>query len=228
MNEFGFIEEYEGLIGDGDYMPEVLFLMREPNSKNATYFWFKKDVVQRRYGTSADKKQKPVGARYFNTLSALAKKMLQTEDEFVLQRCAYMNLYPYRGESRQSQEYKDTLSAFRNVENKVEGMNFGDMSKEQDTSIVAVHRAHVIQNAIDKGVKNILTTPDIFDAIINIQNKKIEECQQYILKYNWKGEPRDYRFHICYLGENNQTRLISFWHPSCTLINKDYLAEINI
>lgn len=228
MNDFGFIEKYEGLIGDGEYMPEVLFLMREPNCKNETHFWFKNNVVQRRYGTSADTNEKPEGARYFNVLSALAKKILQTEDEFVLQRCAYMNLYPYSGEPQQSQEYIDTLNLFRNVENRVGSMNFGDMSTKQDLQTVAEHRAYVIQNAIHKGVKNILTTPDIFDAILKIQNKSIEECQEYTLKYNWKGKSRNQGFHICYLGENNQTRLISFWHPSCTLINKGYLAEINI
>ena len=232
MNDFGFIETLEGLIGDGEYLPEVLFLMREPNSDDATYFWFKNDVVQRRYGNSAALSaalnEKPKGARYFNVLSALAKKLLHTDDEFVLQRCAYMNLYPYSGKAQKSQKYIETLNAFRNVENRVGSMNCGDMSTKKEAQTVAEHRAHVLQNAIHKGVKNILTTPDIFDAIIETRNIKIDECQEYILKYNWQGEPRDHVFHICYLGENHQTRLISFWHPSCTKINMSYLTDINI
>lgn len=232
MDKFGFIENLEGLLGEGDYLPELLFIMREPNCQNQTNFWFKEAVVQKRYSHNVDKNWKPEGTRFYNVLSMLAKRVLSTDDEFVLHRCAYMNLYPFSGKDKKSPKYIETLEFFSKLENIDVNKNFDDLTIKKETQTVAEHRSYVIQNVVNSGVKNILTTGDIYDEIMKMWKVPSKEQLKYVFRYKYDENDKEFKkkweFNVCYIGESKQTRLISFWHPSYTNINYQALEEIEI
>lgn len=219
MCNLGFHEMLEGLLGEGNYKPELLFILREPHCDNQTEFWFREYVVKKAYS-----ELKRAEKRYFNILLALSQKVFATgeDDEFALKRCAYMNLYPFHGGKNRSEEYKSILKAMDAMKNVSLGECASaiiDIDKNCTADVIAKHRIGIIQRAIDNGVKNIITTEDIYDVIKNIWNVRDQDQKDYSLKYNYNNGERNKTFHVCSLGENNETRLISFWHPSCTLIN---------
>ena len=79
MCELGFYTRIEGLLGEGTYMPKVLFLLREPHEEKAETFWFKEDVVQVKNDLSSTKKTNGTGTRYYNIFSILAGKLLRSK-----------------------------------------------------------------------------------------------------------------------------------------------------
>ena len=233
MCELGFIEQLEGLLGEGDYLPELLFVLREPNCDNETNFWFKKDVVRKAYDGNMEQELKGSKKRYFNILSIIARKVFGVgeEDKFVFDRCAYMNLHPFRGGSESSKEYKGILKVAKKMSIEKYEDSIVGIDRESKPNEIAANRIGIIKRAIDNGVKNLVTTEDIYDAIKKVWNVQEKDQDHYILEYNFndgRENPKKKRFQVCYIGENKQIRVISFWHPSCTLINQTYLNKIHI
>lgn len=227
MCNLGFHQVLEGLLGEGNYVPELLFVLREPHSDNETHFWFKEDVVIKAYS-----ELKGAEKRYFNVLSSLAQKAFVTRemDKSFFERCAYMNLHPFYGGRNRSEKYFKILEAMDSKDVSLDecASAFFDIDTNCTPNVIAKHRIGIIQRAIDSGVKNIITTEDIYNTIKKIWNVQEEEEEKFFLKYNYRKRKNSKEFRACYLGETKETRVISFWHPSCTLINDVYLKEVQI
>jgi len=229
MCSLGFIEQIEGLLGEGHYLPELLIVLREPHetdSRDNQIFWFKGEVAQRQCGGAIAKKTNSTATRFYNIYSILAKKLIETEDEFVLRRCAYMNLHPFCGEEKAGNTYKRILRELQELPLEESVKDTVDIRRNRDPREVAKHRISIIQRAIDNGVKNIITTEDIYYVI----RDKWSGCDEksFFLPYKYKKQDQKKEFHVCWLGRNKETRLISFRHPSCTSISMEHLKELQI
>lgn len=233
MCELGFYTRIEGLLGEGTYMPKVLFLLREPHEEKAETFWFKEDVVQVKNDLSSTKKTNGTGTRYYNIFSILAGKLLKVEDEKkqeeLLRECAYMNLRPDGGEGKRSEKYYQVLEEFKKVslgngEGNTLVLEEIDWSRTETARRVAQNRIQIIQNAIAGGVDCIVTTPDIYDALRGILEKNGEV--QGEKKYKLGEIKKMYRY--CRIGEGGKTTLLSFPHPSWTRIWYKDLKKLDI
>lgn len=227
MCELGFYKGVEGLLGEGNYVPKMLILLREPNStqkKNVSSddeWWFWQNV---------NKKEEKSGKRYINIYSRLIGKLYGVNGEKdMLKRCAYMNLRPDGGGSQRTKEFYRVLGALEDLsldEEYIQPISFEeiDWNLEDTARRVARNRMDIIENVIAQKVKYIVTTPDIYEAI----KKNVHVREEG--KYRWKRWGRDYSY--CRIGETGETILLSFPHPSYTKIqyNNEYddLKELDL
>lgn len=233
MCELGFYTRIEGLLGEGTYMPKVLFLLREPHEERTKTFWFKDEVLQAKCELNPTKKTNGTGTRYYNIFSILAGKLLKVEDEKkqeeLLRECAYMNLRPDGGEGKRSEKYYQVLEEFKKVslENS-DGITVTleeiDWNRPETARKVAQNRMRIIQNAIAGGVNCIVTTPDIYDAICDIMKNhgKVQEEKEYKL-----GEIKK-KYPYCRIGEGGKTTLFAFPHPSWTRLCYEDLKNLDV
>lgn len=113
MNSYlKFDPNREGIIGNGKYPAEVLFILREPHEENNRgYFWFRNDVY--------DKEK--FHNRYYKVLSLLADLLIlgnETSHE-KLGKCAYLNIYPMSGEATASKTYQELLADEESVKYRI-------------------------------------------------------------------------------------------------------------
>ena len=221
MCDFGFYTRIEGLLGEGTYIPKILFLLREPHEKRAEIFWFKEEVVQVKCDLNATKKTNRTGTRYYNIFSILAKHILKTEDASILKKCAYMNLRPDGGERERSKEYYQVLAAFAELSfhekcNPSITLDEIDWSQTETAKKVAQNRMHIIQNAIAQKVKYIVTTPDIYEAI----RKSVKTTEGKLEEKTYQWERLDKGYNYCQIEE---TTILAFPHPSWPRISHEDL-----
>ena len=244
MCDLGFYEGIEGLLGDGQGVPEALILLREPNCERAIEFWFRKVVY----------KEAPNGTRYRGIYKRLIGKLLgiskgedndEDSDKDVrlnyLKKCAYMNLRPEAGKGTKSKEYEKVLEEFRHltkenlllipdidikkIDLKIEDPHIADMAKQ-----VAANRMRIIQRAIRAKVKYIVTTtgnnpnknPDIYEALLDRHNVIWEESTEKPEEGEYQFLKRKYKYFRI-----NETTIISFPHPSYTHISYNGLEELD-
>ena len=224
MVDLGFCEQIEGLLGVGNYVPELLIILREPHEKDNgenQIFWFKGEVEKKYCG----QKTESAGTRFCNIYTILANKILEIEDEFVLHKCAYMNLHPFFGGKTTGVEFGSVLKQLEELSLETCAGEPVDIWRNREASDVAKHRIQIIQRAIDCGVKNIITTEDIY-SVIKKQWKGRDE-KTFDLEYK-KNNHEPKTFHVCWLGKNKETRLISFRHPSYPSISYECMKNMQI
>lgn len=212
-------EYIEGFLGDNN-KADILFILREPNTnkKITKEFWFK-NVVE---GKNPDyeewisqsrnskdvknniKRDKIARKKYLNVYEKLALKLLDNKDNInsVLKKCAYMNLYPFSGEGKASDNYKNALKAFKGNIESSEKICINNIKYRELIS----NRKSIIEKLISEhDCKYIVTTYDIFDAFMNrynIDNKKIKTI---------KTEKKDFRYF-----DYKNTRIFEFYHPAAS------------
>ncbi len=218
----------EGYLGDGEDA-EILFILKEPNTKNVESddgFWFKKVI--------SDENRTSTGKRYFNILGCLAEKLLSSTGSKteLLKKCAYINLYPFSGLDRASENYKNVLNEFDKFINTPPKMHI-DISKKSSTyeissaEDIAKNRVYLINQIIMSGkTKYIVTVGEIYNILSHC-----DYTNSYLqLKYGRKPKTKDFACHkltkdsTCH-ELTKEVKLCEFWHPSYTWINYDYLNK---
>ena len=192
----------EGFIGNPNEC-KILFILKEPDTGSAEEFWFKKGVDQCGKGAK----------RYFHILGKIAAKILDRSgdldnDDFlqsVLKECAYINLYPIKGETSASDDYKIVLELLENTESDPIEIN-----KKCNHNEIASNRKYLIENI---NCDYIVTVWDIFDKIIK------EESRSNGIKYDGKWFKK---------GEFSGKPVYYFYHPSYPPISYKKLEEIKI
>ena len=223
----------------GYWEKEIIFrsfcLLREPNCPDEKQFWFKEDAVKKAYGRKDEQDLKGAEKRYFYILSVLAQKAMGvgSNEKFVLDRCAYMNIHPFRGGKTCSKEYKNILNEINQMSIELCPDFIPEIERNSAKNVeIAANRISIIKRAVDNGIKNILTTGDIYDALKKIWKVPSDAQEKYSIEYKYDENDKEFKkkadFNVCYIGENKQTRLISFWHPSHTYIYYKALEEIEI
>ena len=190
----------EGFLGDPREC-KILFVLKEPDTESAEEFWFKKGVDQCGKGVK----------RYFHVLGKIAAIILKKDGdlddekflESVLEQCAYINLNPIKGETKESPLYKDVLGKLKSATPKQ-----NKISCYSDAEAIAANRKFIL-NEIN--CEYIVTVKGIYKTI----TESLEEKEG--IKYNNKTFGAvDY----C-----NKT-LLWFYHPAYRSIKYDKLNEM--
>ncbi len=210
----------EGFLND-ENKAELLFIMKEPNSmkkpnsEEQDYFWFRKVV----YNENVDDLpcRRKSGMKFFNVLGKLSKYIMDCPEEStekILQKCAFINFYPYDGKpSAQGGGYSLLISAIYDLmgkkisSRKLEKVEMFKKEKNIDLYELAKSRRKLISQLCTNGVKYIVTVPEIYKLFSYYKIYENEFLPDYI-----KG-----KFHSCQL--ENGTIIYEFWHPSYPKIN---------
>ncbi len=191
MSRDWFYGKTEGFLGDENDFG-LMFVLKEPNSSgkeaDPDHFWFREVV-------DGCKK----GGRYLSALGRIAQLLFNHPLEnspngwsSALRRCAYINLFPEKGERTASLEYQTVLRSFR------EGVDD------------PYHRWDIIMN-LPVGT-TLVTTKDIFRAIRQrLDGLKIpaEDFFAYGLAYGNKMLPS-----FSFRNNNGQIIVMAMYHPA--------------
>lgn len=212
----------EGYLGDSNEC-EILFVLREPHEDNQQEFWFKNAIDKE------PKERDQYEKKYILSLGTLAYKLLGGNDdspcvcklEEALRKCAYINIYPFSGESSSSIHYDNTLVALKDVCTE-EIMKGPVVLKESDRKNhcyrrIAANRLQIIQNL---NWKILVTVCGAFETITNLRPN---DCPVGITVGYKSGKKPDKEFRIAHYNDSAR-RIVSFYHPShscaCNVENK--------
>ena len=196
----------EGFLGDPNEC-KILFVLKEPDTGEARDFWF-------RNGVEDESKRVKTAKRYFHILGKIAAIILKKDgdldnEEFlksVLEQCAYINLNPIKGETKESPLYKEVLKKLKSTTPK---QNI--ISCDSEAEDIAANRKYIL-NEIN--CEYIVTVKGIYKAITELLGKK----EGTGIKYNNKPFGAvDY----C-----NNKKLLWFYHPAYRSIKYDKLNEM--
>ncbi len=172
-----------------------------------------------------DENRTSTGKRYFNILGCLAEKLLNYNESKteLLKKCAYINLCPFSGLDRASENYKNVLDEFDKFINNPPEMHI-DINKKSpsceisSTEKIAKNRVYLINQIIMSGkTKYIVTVGEIYNILSHC-----DYTNSYLqLKYGRKPKTKDFACHEL----TKEVKLCEFWHPSYTWINYDYLNK---
>ncbi len=158
INEEYFYQKTEGFLGE-EKDCKVLFLMREPNSKEKVTkddFWFKKVV---------NGKKLPRSGCYLSKLGQIASLLLGIHAEIneqripALKQAVYINMNPVCGKGLASDEYQKAIKLFKEEKDECEILNEKYIS-----------RWKIIDGMPDQST--IVTVGDIYDAMKYVLEKR--------------------------------------------------------
>lgn len=215
----------EGYLGDNKEA-EILFILKEPNTKNVEEddgFWFKKVI--------SDENRTANGKRYFNILGSLAEKLLKCNESKteLLKKCAYINLYPFSGENRQSNNYEEVLKALNNHLKNGDQITNKTISESSAYNDIAENRISLINQIIMSGkTKYIVTVREIYNILSKLPSP-CDNAKNHYLQLEYGRKHKTTKSFACHTLKND-LMLCEFWHPSYTWINYYYLnkAILNI
>lgn len=213
--QYGFVQNIEGYLGkdSGDF--DVLIILREPHNKEneqTEEFWLKNELEK------YNKTGKCNATRYINLLGRLVgmvtgvpieqncgDKMKQCA-ELLQERCAFMNLSPFKGATSKTEIYDNILGEFKDL-SFVENYQTEQITAKSPSQKIAKNRMQIIRQFAKNGdkPKYIITTEDIFNALL--KNNTVEKS---LLKHKNKV--------FCKGKIGNNTTVFSFYHPSYTHI----------
>lgn len=205
----------EGYLGDKE-SAELLFVLKEPNTQNANNFWLKRALDGKENNAE----------RYIYILGVLAGKILgkpfglDEERRSLLKRCAYINLYPFRGKETASSEYMQVLNEFGSIGYDVTSVSIARNSPPKQ---VAQNRMAILHELSLLGCRYAVTTQDIFSAVSRESKTDIG----IVIDYNRRGQKCQKSFKRCKLFDDRLT-LYSFWHPAYTKISYENLNKITL
>jgi len=198
-----FYNKSEGYLGDNEQV-KVLFIMCEPSSGGEEVkegkFWFF-DVINQNQRIKWKKRE----ARYFDVLGRIACLLLSEDDKFeALKQCAYVNLYPKKGEGHKSACYYCQLCHF--IEGKDE-----------------YHRWDIIDNLPKDSI--IVTMGDIAKAIEKVKRDSISDSSDEVYLSNLDKHFQSFTF-MNHSGE--MIRVYSIPHPNPKNKKRDGFDECDI
>lgn len=154
----------EGYLGDENSSPELLFVLKEPHASpdNVKDFWFKKNVMP-----DPNRMNNP----YYKVLSKTAMKLIGPskvtgaleEYDYVLRRCAFINIYPFSGEPSASSNFKSVAKALIKADPKEVSITKGSCSED-----IACNRKAII---LGHNWKYVVTVNGVFDKLCPNPNK---------------------------------------------------------
>ena len=192
INKKWFYNNSEGYLGSDEEV-SILFILREPQSEGQDVqndeFWFK-DVVDGK---------KPEN-RYLKILGKEASLLLSIQNRITaLKKCAYINLFPKKGEAKSSCDYHKQLHDFSkgiNCDNRWDIIN----NLPHDCCIITTQDiAAKIKAYKSKDSANAVTDCANRFRLVNYPNKQFES-------FSFKGlngltnvysmyHPKQYRYH---------------------------------
>ena len=208
----------EGFLGD-EQNAELLIILKEPNNNNQPDFWFY-NVVNNLLGSQGESVRDRKGLRFLRILGKLSCSILKEKSdddddiEAALKKCAFINLYPFDGESyagKDSGYIKTCIALNKKLNNK-------KPKSECDKKYIAIaeNRIELLENLSKSNIKYILTVTGVFAILSYRKNVKPYLKMEY-------GKNKTRIFNCCEL--TNGTKIFEFWHPSCRRINYTYLDE---
>lgn len=189
---------------------KILFVLREPHEDNPDGFWFNEKVV------NPKPQEERQGQRYFKSFGTLAYKLLGGKDdspcdcklEEALRHCAYINIYPFSGESNASNQYYCALAALKRAESVSNEPIVLEELDKKNYERIAMNRLQIIQNM---DWKILVTVCGVFEAITN---REAKDCPKGITVGYKSGKQPDKEFRFAYYNNDCNKRIVSFYHPS--------------
>ncbi len=195
----------EGYLGNSKEC-EILFVLKEPDAKedDVRGFWFKEDILGK-------KPNNP----YHKAFGIMASSVLNDNDTLhALNRCAFINVFPFCGEKSASDQYKSVLNEL----SKARPLPYNGITKKSDIKVIASNRRFLIDNI--RG-RFIITTCDIFEALIcNEKHVNLVNGFEYRFEYDNHILTRVYK-----ATEYKGKVLIACYHPS---YQRAYRGEFRI
>ena len=218
----------EGFLSDDpDPQPQVLFILKEPHNSNETEFWFH-HVVNRKQNYMAGN-----GKRFYTVLGCLAclltgeNGIADKNKDRALQKCAYINLYPFSGAKNVRMGAGKLKNGYLKTNRCIDNRLNGAKLKQDDEKAIdyALRRIKLINELPESGIQYIVTVQDFYSVLKKAYSVNNTEKTYISLNYNRYGKQADYpkEFRTCRLESGIE--LFEFWHPSYSYINYNYLSQ---
>lgn len=190
---------------------KLLFILQEPHCINAQSFWVK-DILH-------DRKPKGKnGNKILNTFTKLACFVLKEQSDRILEKCAFINLYPHDGESPINREggFYETIRTILAINSH---STYHSDYREKDginISEIAQKRIALLGRLGETNIRYIVTVADVFHCISAESNDPA-----YERIYRKNGRP----FRIGSLRYDNRITVYEYYHPSASCVNYALLND---
>ncbi len=187
---------------------KLLFIMKEPhNTDGETTFWFRDIVNRNRYNRN--------GTKMYNTLSRVAKYVLDYYESDIFNKCSYINLYPYDGDARVNTKKPSGYWATRMaILNKIN--NTSNSTIDSNSVKVAEKRINLLSCLDECGIKYIVTVQDLFNVITTEDSRS----ESGLIKRDNKTA---FRKGQCIFNKN--LTVYEYYHPSAPCVSYKMLDE---
>ncbi len=195
---------FEGPLSDDNINIKILFVMEEPHGEELNCFWMKEKVLTQKEGT-----------RYYNVLGAFAKKILNEKNNAsALKQCAYINFYPFKGDSSAKldketrKSYKDLIKDWKKTQ-KNKGIfdleSAHSITFESSNQELLCNRLKIIKDALDHGI-------DV--AAFHEIAEKLTSDKTFEGMFKKSDDYVDNKYHIACYQYKNTAKLHAIPHPA--------------
>ena len=194
----------EGYLGEEESC-NILFMLKEPNDPNPQNgFWLKDVVNELTCG----------GTKFINVMGKIANILLCGSNNtqgyrHALQKCAFINMYPFCGNATKSSCYDETvkllnsanLQQARPLDAETDVINYQDIANNRLALVFALKPRYIV------------TVDDIYNGLQKHKNGKELKGLYYNVFYM-----RAYKL-------ENGTTVVRFYHPSYRRIKYEFLDK---